>query len=231
MNYDKIFMTDLDGTIIYSESHEFNADKILVDKHGDYTAFMNKHLYDSLNEFNKKVPFIPITTRTLNEYERIKLPLIPNYALVLNGAILVVNGHIDNDWLNESRRIIMNCQDEMNKAQKLIENIVDEFQISKLQYINQFFLFVKTPYPQELIKILRYNIDLTNVDIYNKKNKVYVLPKSLSKGNALMRLKKRLNSKYIIAAGDSEMDISMLNIADEIVSCYDLREKGEYINE
>lgn len=231
MNYDKIFMTDLDGTIIYSQRHEFNAEKIPVDNYKDYIAFMNKHLYDSLDVFNKKVPFIPITTRTLDQYERIKLPIIPNYALVLNGAMLIKDGKIDGDWLDESRRIITNYQSEMDLANKIIESLIDAFHISKMQYVNQFFIFVKTEYPKELIELLKRNLDLSKLDLYNKKSKVYVLPKPLSKGNALIRLKRRLHSNYVIAAGDSDMDIPMLNIANEVIPCEILKEKGEYINE
>lgn len=231
MNYDKIFMTDLDGTIIYSKHYEFNAEKILVDSYKDYTAFMNKHLYDSLYAFNKEIPFIPVTTRTLEQYERIKFPIVPSYALVLNGAMLIKDGKIDNDWLNESRYIVADYKYEMNMANKVIECVADSFDISKFQYVNQFFIFVKTEYPNALIELLKRNLDLSKLDIYNKRSKVYVVPKPLSKGNALVRLKKLLHSNYVITAGDSDIDIPMLSMADKVIPCEILKEKGEYINE
>jgi hydroxymethylpyrimidine pyrophosphatase-like HAD family hydrolase len=229
MKCDKIFMTDLDGTIIYSDRHEFHADKVPVDSYNGHASYMNKRLYDSLDEFNKMVPFIPITTRSLDQYERIKLPIVPNYALVLNGAILVTDGHIDDNWLAESRYIIKDCQKQMNYAKDIIESAAEIFHISKMQYINQFFIFAKTDCPNELVNLLNHSIDLKKLDVYNKKNKVYVLPKQLSKGNAVTRLKKRLNVKYVMAAGDSEMDIPMLKIADEVIPCDILKEKGEYL--
>ena len=41
-----------------------------------------------------------------------------------------------------------------------------------------------------------------------------MLPTSLSKGNAIERLRKYLKAEFIIAAGDSEFDISMVEAAD-----------------
>lgn len=227
----KIFMTDLDGTIIYSKNYEFDAEKVLVDKYNGYEAFMNKHLYTSLCEFNKIVPFIPITTRSLDEYERINLPIIPDYALVSNGAILLKDGNIDNDWLNESRKLIKESQCEMNFALEAINAVVNDFAITKLRYINDFFIFIKSDKSSELIKFLEEMLDFSTVELHHKRNKVYILPKSLSKGNALLRLKKLLHCDYVIAAGDSGMDTSMLELADKTVPCDILREKGEYINE
>jgi phosphoserine phosphatase len=46
-------------------------------------------------------------------------------------------------------------------------------------------------------------------------NKIYVLPKMLTKGNAVNRLQERIKSDYTICAGDSELDLSMLSIADK----------------
>lgn len=228
MRYDKIFMTDLDGTIIYSKNYEFNADKICVDESGSYLSFMNKHLYDNLAEFNKQIPFIPITTRTLSQYERINLPIIPDYALVLNGAILLDHGRIDDDWLNKSRNMITKCQEEMDLAKRLIESVDIIYQIPKAQYVNNFFLFCKTLFAENLINLLSDNLDLDKVSIYNKRDKVYVIPKELEKGNALKRLKAKLNSSYVMAAGDSQIDESMLKLADKIIPCDILKEKGDY---
>jgi hydroxymethylpyrimidine pyrophosphatase-like HAD family hydrolase len=43
---------------------------------------------------------------------------------------------------------------------------------------------------------------------------VYVVPKQLNKGMAVNRLRKLLHPDYVIAAGDSEFDISMLEATD-----------------
>ena len=52
------------------------------------------------------------------------------------------------------------------------------------------------------------------VDIFHNKEKVYVVPKKLSKGTAVERFREYIKADKIIAAGDSEFDISMLRAAD-----------------
>ena len=44
--------------------------------------------------------------------------------------------------------------------------------------------------------------------------KVYVVPKKLNKGMAVKRLRKKMNPGYILAAGDSEFDVSMVEESD-----------------
>ena len=53
---------------------------------------------------------------------------------------------------------------------------------------------------------------------------MYVLPKRLTKGEAAMRLKNRLGAELVIAAGDSDFDVSMLNAADLAIMPYELSE-------
>lgn len=229
----KIFTTDLDGTVVYSQNHTFTADKTLVETHKDYTAYMNTKLYDNLTEYNEKVPFIPVTTRALEEYQRIQFPIVPSYALVLNGAVLLKDGVVDESWTEASRNLIRNEVDELDRAQALIDamNIKGQYPTIMSRQRDGFFIFVKTNYVSETIQLLKEHLDMSKVDVYNKKSKIYVIPKSLSKGVAVKRLKRLLEVDYVIAAGDSDIDKPMLVAADEIILCDDLKEKGVYIYE
>ena len=49
---------------------------------------------------------------------------------------------------------------------------------------------------------------------------MYVVPKNLSKGNGIKRFKKYVEGDVVIAAGDSEFDISMLLEANKGLAPY-----------
>jgi hydroxymethylpyrimidine pyrophosphatase-like HAD family hydrolase len=49
---------------------------------------------------------------------------------------------------------------------------------------------------------------------FRDSKKRYVLPKNISKGNALAFVLNNMNYDILIVAGDNEADISMLNLAD-----------------
>lgn len=222
----KIFATDLDGTVIYSKQYDFETDKIQVETHNQYESYMNKRLYDSLKTTNQIVPFVPITTRNLDQYERIQLPIVPKYALVLNGAMLLVDGKIDDKWLSESIQLAKPFMTELYNAMFLADN--SNYECTHLDLLGQFFVFIKTVHPLELVDILKSRLDLSKVTVYHKKNKVYVIPTVFEKGYAIDRLKKICPFDFLIAAGDSAMDDSMLKKADKIISCDTLKEKGTY---
>lgn len=223
----RIFATDLDGTLIYSEKYDFKADKVLVDEINAYKGYMNKYLYDNLEDFDKDIKFIPLTTRTEKEYKRIHFPFIPTYALVFNGAILLKDNEVDEEWKQETLKLL--------EDNNIIEDLLHYFELfSKDERVDivrnrqNYFLLVKTKYSQELRPYLESCIDETRFKVYGKGNKLYIIPKVLEKGNSLKRLKEKLQVDYVISAGDGDIDISMLQEANRVIECEELRESGDY---
>lgn len=210
-----IFNCDLDNTLIYSYKKNIGEYKKCVEVYnGKQISFMSIKSLQLLKKVIDNICFVPTTTRSLQQYKRINFDNIlpPKYALAANGGILIENNKINEQWYKDSLNMIKPCMDTFRHAYNYLK--CDKNICFEIRLTDGLFLFTKSKNSEETIKNLKKHIDLNTVDIFENGVKIYVLPKILNKGNAVKRLKKKLNAKYIIAAGDSELDISMLNYSD-----------------
>lgn len=210
----KILCTDLDNTIIYSYKHDIGNEKMNVELYKEREiSFITKQTFELLKKVKEEFLVIPTSTRTIEQYERINLKIGTfKYALVCNGSVLLVDGKKDKDWYEDSLRLAKPSNLEVKKALEYLEN--DKRRTFELRYIEDLFVFTKCDKSETVVNELRKHLDKSLVNVFNNKEKVYVLPTLLSKGKAIERLKKYLKVEFIIAAGDSEFDISMVEAAD-----------------
>lgn len=219
-----VFHTDLDNTLIYSYKHDIGEDKQCVEVYqGREISFMTRYSYEALQYLNQKMLIVPTTTRTIEQYERIQLGISAEYALTCNGGILLKRGKRVEEWYEESLRLTEDCVQECKRAIDMLEQ--DENRKLDVRWIERLFVFTKSSQPEKTMNTLNKMLDRSKVDVMSTGVKVYVVPKTLSKGNALIRFRdflaeerQRMHKKssqiQLMAAGDSEFDISMLRTAD-----------------
>ena len=210
-----IFTCDLDNTLIYSYKHDIGQNKQCVEIYqGREISFMTSTSYRGLKEANERLLFVPTTTRTTEQYSRIDLGIErPKYALVCNGGVLLCDGIRDEAWYRASLKMVEDCREQMDLGVRILQ--ADACVNFEVRNIDGLFLFTKSEKPEESMDRLREKLDLDKVEIRNQGVKVYVLPKVLNKGYAITRLKERLNGDFLIAAGDSGFDVTMLQCADK----------------
>ena len=209
-----IFTTDLDNTLIYSYKHDIGKYKLCAEIYqGREVSFITTDTYRMLNQVRQKIAVVPVTTRTIEQYERIDLGMgkLP-YALVCNGGILLKDGKEDAEWYRDTLEMISESSGEIQKAVHALEN--DENVCFEVRYIRELFVFTKSSEPEKTAELLRKTVDPDKADVFTNGVKVYAVPKGLDKGTAVQRLKKYIGADTVIAAGDSEFDIPMLEVAD-----------------
>lgn len=209
-----VFHTDLDNTLIYSYKHDIGKDKKCVEiYHNRQISFITQKTWEMLKMLKENMIIVPTTTRTIEQYERIYFGLGEfRYALVCNGGVLLENGKENRDWYWQSHEMVADCQEEMEKSRVLLYN--DPERIFDVRSIRDLFVFTKSENPEKTVEMLKYQLDTQNLDVFHNGTKIYVVPKKLSKGNAVQRFKEKMQSDTVISAGDSEFDISMLNCSD-----------------
>lgn len=205
----KAIFSDLGNTIIFSHRHTI-GERVPVERlDGREQSYMTKRGYALLQNIERG-SFIPVTTRTLAQYGRISFfddGSIPYYALLDNGGILPVDGKTDSKWLDETMKMTENDR-------LLMEDIVIKFSsYAEIKWQDNLALFVKADDGTgESIAAAAADIGLT---AFRHMNKIYIFPNCLSKGSSVRRFLKRYPFGYFVAAGDSEVDVSMMTEADE----------------
>ncbi len=209
-----IFNCDLYNTLIYSYKHDIGENKSCVEIYNEKElSYMTAKSIELLKKINEGLIFVPTTTRTIEQYKRIKFKdLAPKYALVCNGGILLINGSLDKAWYNRSLSLIADSKEELNSAFGILNQ--DENICFEIRNINELFIFTKSSAPEKTLALLKSSLNLDKVSAFNNGSKIYVVPKKLNKGCAALRLKKLLGAKKLFSAGDSDFDIPMLNAAD-----------------
>lgn len=204
-----IFFTDLDGTLIRSVSRKRAGDIVVEYKDGCEITCISSESAKVLAGLDG---IIPVTSRSIEQYKRICIPgFKPIYALVDNGGNLLINGIPDKEWAEWSNKIAEKHRAELAVCRRLLEE--DPDRSFEVRLVDGLFLFTKSDDPKRTLERLNAFVGL---DLYNTGAKVYAIPKELNKGAAVKRLVDVLgrHGERIVCAGDSVMDVSMLEIAD-----------------
>lgn len=219
-----IFLSDLDNTLVYSYKHNIGEDRVLVEtKEGKELSFMTSKTHMLLEKIKDEMHFIPLTTRSLEQYRRICFSekWSVEYALVANGGILLHNNKIDDVWYEKSLELIQNAQKQLELGMEILKN--DKNIFFEMRKVDSLFVFTKSNDVVSTKNMLESNLDLSLVKVINNGKKIYILPEKLNKGTAVQRIRKLIKPEMIFVAGDSEFDIPMLREADFAIFPYTLK--------
>lgn len=225
----KAYLSDIDRTLIFSTSflknNPYNGELVEVEKVTDtFSSYMTKDSYEALKQFADKNLFVPVTSRTVSQYNRINFGFQPQYAVTSIGGIILKDGKPLEDWKEYVSSLI---------DLKLLEETAKEMQNKGFQVkiSDNCFLFFKTEeagYEKFLPGGFKH---------IEQGKKHYFVPGHISKTAAICYLKRTLGIESTAVSGDSMLDMDMLESADLAIvpdSAYiveDAKRKGFMITE
>lgn len=209
----KLFLSDLDNTLLYSYKHRAIDDVCVEYNKGKEQGFMTSFCFDLFGRMTDNVCFIPITTRSVEQYNRIQWPngFRPEYEIVANGGIVFENNIINSEWLKISNEEYANYKDELNIIQ---ERLISSDKYIRCRLVDDLYLFAYCKDGIDAKVCAEENFKNTSLSVVASGKKLYFFPPNINKGNALMKLKEKLKPEIVISAGDSIIDIPMLELAD-----------------
>ncbi|MBE6902827.1 MAG: haloacid dehalogenase [Ruminococcaceae bacterium] len=209
-----LFTCDLDNTLLHSYKHKQDGDvciEILKEKEQGFTTPKTLELLWQLNTY-ENVCTVPLTTRSVEQYTRIKWgAAAPKTALVTNGTLLLNGTGIDEQWWEDSLKTVLPLKEEL---QRLYELLSPQESFIRVRIVDEMYLFVYCAQgvdPKETAEQLQA---LTSLNVQCAGKKIYLFPPAANKGVAAARMAERIGADFRIAAGDSAIDLPMLKAAD-----------------
>ncbi len=219
-----IFASDLDRTLIYSKKamgEAFGSTEVIPVElyQGEHISFMSPETARLLVELSKTALFVPVTTRTIEQYERIfyiRETFKPKYAVTSNGGNVLIDGVPDPDW----QRHVAEALTRSENAEKVIEafdRIASPDWVKSYRHSDNLFYSIileRENMPLDVVEDFRKELADMRWNLSVQGRKMYLVPDGVSKGDGLLHVKALAGASRIAASGDSLLDESLLKAAD-----------------
>ncbi|MEU1281930.1 HAD family hydrolase [Streptomyces sp. NPDC005805] len=222
-----VVASDLDRTLIYSGAAlaltmpDADAPRLLcVEVHERKPlSYMTETAAGLLARLTEDTVFVPTTTRTRKQYQRINLPGAPAaYAICANGGHLLVDGVTDHDWhTSVTARLADECA-PLAEIRAHLTATADPAWLRKERIAEDLFAYLvveRQLLPDGWVKELAGWAGERGWSVSLQGRKIYVVPKPLTKSAAVHEVVRRTGARLTLAAGDSLLDADLLLAADE----------------
>jgi hypothetical protein len=218
-----LFACDIDNTLIRPPRLRRDGDICVEMLDGAEQSFMSEAAAEMLAEAARRMAFVPVTTRSIEQYLRISIfrDLGLPYALAANGGVLLADGRRDEGWDAASSHFIDAAKGSLETALGLLRSAPE---CAKARLVDGVFVFSKSSSPAHTTALLRQGLGCPTqpahtggVFLSTHNAKIYVIPQGISKGAAIQRLMGMLSTDFLICAGDSNLDLDMLALADAAI--------------
>ncbi|MDQ1481934.1 MAG: hypothetical protein QOF35_10 [Actinomycetota bacterium] len=219
---------DLDRTLCYSAAAlglaglDARAPGLVVAEvyQGVPISFYTRDAESMLTVLAQSAELVPTTTRTREQYERLRLPVSPRYAIAANGGYLLEDGVPDRAWsLRVAASLKSGCAPITEVVQHL-EQISDPLWLRKRRVAEGLFAYLvveREAMPSTLIPDLSRWCTPRGWSVSVQGRKVYCVPQPLTKSAAVAEVARRSAAMHTAAAGDSILDQDMLAAADKAI--------------
>lgn len=227
-----IFATDLDNTMIFSYRRVAGAEEQLfcVEYYnGKPITYMTYSAIKMINSLLNQVNVIPVTTRSISQFKRIKLFSTTEYAIADNGGVILHNGMVHPEWDYYIQNILKKY--DLEGTYQIFKGLPSL--ISPPRIVDGKFVFAKSDDIDSCREYLKCKLDTNIWQISFQGKKIYAIPLEITKGNALRFICENLivNQHPVISAGDSNLDISMLDYSDYRIIPLDSSLSSQNIND
>lgn len=221
-----LFASDLDQTLIYSKrsmgKNVSEADLREVERfEGKPQSFMTETSQKALHELAETLFFLPVTTRTQSQYERVtgiyKGNAAPKFAVISNGAVILEDGQPIKEW---SENIRQQCISKKTIVEELLPEIDRHFSedwVLRVREADGWFVYLiidREKFPDEKLDFYTKTFREIGWAMSLQGRKLYFMPESITKAGAMLYVKERVGADYVVAAGDSLLDLDLLESAD-----------------
>ncbi|MEK5252172.1 HAD family hydrolase [Paenibacillus sp. FSL F4-0125] len=224
-----IYASDLDRTLIYSlgaigvpENTPGLIPAEIIE--GKTRSYISQQALNQLLDLTTRVIFVPVTTRTIQQYKRINLfqeTVIPDYAVTSNGGNILIGGVVDKEWRESIGRLVARHSAGAEEVRSYIKAVVREDWIISENYCDDLFysfMVYRDQLPLDEITNLSDRLYNLGWRVSLQGRKLYAVPAAVNKSDAILHLRRTVRSEPMVASGDSLLDKSLLESADYAIA-------------
>ncbi|MCX5382691.1 HAD family hydrolase [Streptomyces sp. NBC_00083] len=218
--------SDLDRTLIYSAGAlaltmpDERAPRLLCVEVYEHKplSYVTEEAARLLTEVKSATVFVPTTTRTRAQYERIRLPGPASpFAICANGGHLLVDGVSDPEWAGAvAARIAAECA-PLDEVRARLRTTADPRWLRKERTAEDLIAYLvveRELLPESWVKEFVAWAEPRGWTVSLQGRKIYAVPKPLTKSAAMREVARRTGARLTLAAGDSLLDADLLLAAD-----------------
>ncbi|NAZ86941.1 HAD family hydrolase [Kineococcus sp. T90] len=218
--------SDLDQTLVFSERSAARAVTGLVpveEYQGRTISWVTPAAWELLGELVASGAFVPATTRTAEQYRRIRWPhRPPHLAVCANGATVLVDGEPDARWSARVRARLDGCA-PLERVHAEVARVVAAARAAvpgsaepAVRDVPGAFCYAVLREGQRpalegpLLGDLTVLLDGWGYAVSLQGRKLYAVPRPLTKSAAVAEVARRGGYDGFVAAGDSLLDVDLL---------------------
>lgn len=216
-----MFSSDLDGTLIYSHRSLSRGQQDVpvrnIERYnGREITFMTEKAIALLKELSEEMMFVPVTTRTVEQYNRISLfweEIRPAYAITCNGGVVLKDGEVDLYWQDHISAKIDRSTISVEDVKRRIEETSDESWLESIRVVDRFFVYlIIKPELAPVERLDDYSEWATKHGwVFSLQGRrVYFIPTFINKWDAVRYLAIKEGKKTVFTAGDSHLDVCLI---------------------
>lgn len=214
-----LFASDLDSTLVYpartqppdqsTEAAEYRDGRVLTCVSTELPAAL-------VGLATAGVDLVPVTARSRSMLDALTPFRAVRIAITAAGGRIWRDGEPLPQWDRDLTRLLGGAATNAQARAALAAGFTDETWIIGEQVIDDLWFVLLAPHghlPDDAEPRARDLLASLGWTAYGHGRKLYCLPASLRKETAVRWLVARLDAELIAAAGDSEMDVGLLNLA------------------
>jgi hypothetical protein len=228
---------DMDRTLIYSANaitqgapDALRAEVLLAAARcvelyqGKPQSYMSGAAIASLMELDRIAQVVPTTTRTIEQYRRIELPLgTPEFAITSNGGNILVHGEPDEGWSAHVAGLLGGLGAGIDEVHRRLDSDSrDTDWLRTLRIADGLFCYVVVELdllPPDVVPRWASWAAEVGWNVSRQGRKVYVMPDPVTKHIAVEEVRRRMPvwPRVSLAAGDGVLDQPMLVGSDAAI--------------
>lgn len=221
-----LVVSDLDRTLIYSAAalqlpgaDEDAPTLVSVEVlDGRPQSFLTLTATRRLTEIAAAATFVPTTTRTMAQYQRVHFPGVrPKFAITSNGGNILIDGRPDEQWRRSTASAIADCGVGLAEVRAELKRRTQGEWALKRRVGDELFCYLvveQALVPDDFLPSWTSWCTDRGWRVSVQGRKIYSIPDPLTKERAMLAVARRAGAQRLVAAGDGALDAGFLSAAD-----------------